>query len=167
VILITENKDSALFFPEITDGIVIEGNGNAVIRLARIPWIVACPRIFYWGDLDAHGLVILDRLRSTGIDAESILMDQTTLDRYAPYASPTFADGSPLPQGAPAPTPFLTVAERNLLERITDPAWEGPRRIEQERIPLDAAREELRLAIAHRLNGSGSPRAVLRAQGAG
>ena len=147
VILITENKDSALFFPEIDDGIVIEGNGNAVIRLARIPWIVACPRIVYWGDLDAHGLVILDRLRSTGIDAESILMDQTTLDRYAPYASPTFADGSPLPQGAPAPTPFLTDAERSLLERITDPAWEGPRRIEQERIPLDAAHGELVQAL--------------------
>ncbi len=147
VILITENKDSALFFPEITDGIVIEGNGNAVIRLARIPWIVACPRIFYWGDLDAHGLVILDRLRSTGIDAESILMDEATLDRYAPYASPTFADGSPLPQGAPASTPFLTGAERSLLEQITDPAWDGPRRIEQERIPLDAAHGELVQAL--------------------
>jgi hypothetical protein len=147
VILITENKDSALFFPEINDGIVIEGNGNAVIRLARIPWVVACSRIFYWGDLDAHGIVILDRLRSTGIDAESILMDQTTLDRYALYASPTFADGGPLPQGAPAPTPFLTGAERSLLERITDPAWEGPRRIEQERIPLDAAHRELVQAV--------------------
>jgi DNA-binding PadR family transcriptional regulator len=45
VILITENKDSALFFPEIADGIVIEGNGNAAIRLAKIPWIVACPHI--------------------------------------------------------------------------------------------------------------------------
>lgn len=147
VILITENKDSALFFPEIDDGIVIEGNGNAVIRLAKIPWIVACPQIFYWGDLDAHGFVILDRLRSTGIDAESILMDQTTLDRYTPYASPTFADGSPLPQGVPAPTPFLPNAERSLLERITDPAWEGPRRIEQERIPLDAAHGELVQAL--------------------
>lgn len=143
VVLITENKDTALFFPEIDDGIVIEGNGNAVIRLAKIPWIVTCPHIFYWGDLDAHGLVILDRLRSTGIDAESILMDQTTLHRYASYASPTFADGSPLPVGIPAATPFLSGAERSLLERLTDPAWEGPRRVEQERIPLDAAHEEL------------------------
>lgn len=150
VILVTENKDSALFFPEIDDGIVIEGNGNAVIRLARIPWIVACPNIFYWGDLDAHGLAILDRLRSTGIGAELILMDQATLDRYAPYASPTFADGSPLPQGVPAPTPFLSGTERSLLERITDPAWEGPRRIEQERIPLDAAHGGLMRALARR-----------------
>jgi hypothetical protein len=143
VILVTENKDSALFFPEIDGGIVIEGNGNAAVRLAKIPWIRACPAIFYWGDLDAHGFAILDRLRISGIAAESILMDEATLHRYAPYASPTYADGSPLPQGRPAPTPCLSGAERSLLERITDPAWSGPRRIEQERIPLDAAHEEL------------------------
>ncbi|MCA1695512.1 MAG: DUF2220 family protein, partial [Actinobacteria bacterium] len=143
VILVTENKDTALFFPQVDGGIVIEGNGNAVIRLARIPWIRTCPRIVYWGDLDAHGLGILDLLRSTGIAAESMLMDLATLHRYAPYASPTYADGSPLPQGLPAPTPFLSDDERSLLERITDPAWTGPRRIEQERIPLDAAHDEL------------------------
>lgn len=98
MILITENKDSALFFPEITAGIVIEGNGNAVTRLARIPWIVACPRIFYWGDLDAHGLAILDRLRSTGIDAESILrtMPSSTATRPTPR--------QPSPTAAPSPT---------------------------------------------------------------
>jgi len=150
VIPITENKDSALFFPEIDGGIVIEGNGNAAIRLAKTSWILACPRIFYWGDLDAHGLVILDRLRSAGISAESILMDQATLDRYAPYASPTFADGGPLPQGPLPPTQFLSADERRLLEQITDPAWNGPRRIEQERIPLDSAHAELRRAMAHR-----------------
>lgn len=43
VILVTENKDTALFFPQVEDGIVIEGNGNAVTRLAKIPWIRACP----------------------------------------------------------------------------------------------------------------------------
>jgi hypothetical protein len=150
VILIAENKDSALFFPEIDGGIVIEGNGKAVVRVSKIPWIVACPRVFYWGDLDADGFVILDLLRSTGMEAESILMDRTTLDRYEPYASPTFADGRPLPVGVPAPTPFLTDAERNLLERISDPAWEGPRRIEQERVPLDTARRELVQALAAR-----------------
>lgn len=150
VILITENKDSALFFPEVEGGIVIEGNGDAVIRLAQIPWIRACPTIFYWGDLDAHGFAILDRLRSTGVPAESVLMDEATLHRYAPYASPSYADSSPLPQGPPLMTPFLSGAERTLLERITDPAWDGPRRIEQERIPLDAAHEEFTRALSQR-----------------
>jgi len=148
VILITENKDSALFFPEIDNGIVIEGNGNAVVRVAQIPWIRTCPNTFYWGDLDAHGFAILDRLRSTGISVESILMDEATLHRYAAYASPTHADARPLPEGPPATTPFLSEAERSVLERITDPEWKGPRRIEQERIPLDKAHRELMQSIS-------------------
>lgn len=151
VILITENKDTALFFPHVEGGIAIEGNGNAVTRLAKIPWIRACPIIVYWGDLDAHGLTILDLLRSTDISAEALLMDEATLHRYAPYASPTYADGSPLPQGPPAPTPFLSESERRLLEQITAPEWTGPRRIEQERIPLQAAHEELTLLLSRRL----------------
>jgi hypothetical protein len=150
VILVTENKDSALFFPPVEGGIVIEGNGNAVTRLAKIPWIRACPTIVYWGDLDAHGLAILDLLRSTGIPAEAMLMDEATLHRYAPYASPTYADGGPLPQGTPPPTPFLSGVERHLLEQITAPEWTGPRRIEQERIPLQTAHEELMLSLSHR-----------------
>jgi hypothetical protein len=150
VILVTENKDTALFFPRVEGGIVIEGNGNAVIRLAKIPWIRACPMIVYWGDLDAHGFVILDLLRSTGISAEAMLMDEGTLHRYAPYASPTYSDGSPLPQGTPAPTPFLSDDERRLLERITAPEWTGPRRIEQERIPLQTAHEALTQSLSHR-----------------
>jgi hypothetical protein len=150
VILVTENKDTALFFPDVEGGIVIEGNGHAVTRLAKIPWIRACPTIVYWGDLDAHGFTILDHLRSTGIPAEAILMDEATLHRYAPYASPTYADGSPLPQGTPAPTPFLSDHERRLLEQITAPEWAGPRRIEQERIPLQAAHEELTRFLSRR-----------------
>jgi hypothetical protein len=149
VILVTENKDTALFFPQVEGGIVIEGDGNAVTRLAKIPWIRACPTIAYWGDLDAHGLAILDLLRSTGIPAEAMLMDEATLHRYAPYASPTYADGSPLPLGTQPPTPFLSHDERRLLERITAPEWTGPRRIEQERIPLQTAHEELTRSLSN------------------
>ena len=125
-----------------------------MIRLARIPWIRACPNVVYWGDLDAHGLAILALLRSTGIPAESILLDEATLQRYAPYASPTYADGSPLPQGVPRPTPYLSDDERRLLQRITDSAWNGPRRIEQERIPLQVAHEELLKRLSCRLSVS-------------
>lgn len=157
VVLVAENKDTALFFPPVEGGIVIEGNGNAVTRLAKIPWIRACPTIVYWGDIDAHGLGILDLFRSTGIPAEAILMDEATLHRYAAYASPTYADGSQLPRGVPPPTPFLTSHERQLLERITDPAWTGPRRIEQERIPLDVAHEAL-IQVLSRRRAQSSPR---------
>lgn len=143
VILVTENKDAALYFPSVKRGIVIEGDGNAVVRLAQVPWVRACPQIVYWGDLDAHGLTILHLLRSTGMSAEPMFMDEATLNGYAAYASPTYADGRSLPLGPPAPTPFLLERERTLLERITDPTWDGPRRIEQERIPLETAHAQL------------------------
>lgn len=161
VILITENKDTALFFPSVERGIVIEGNGNAVARVAQVPWIRACRSIIYWGDLDAHGFGILNLLRSTGVPAEMILMDEATLLRYAPYAASAYADGSPLPQGLPAPTPFLSDDERRVLELITDPAWTGPRRIEQERIPLETAHEELTQSLSRRISAT-SPRVCPR-----
>ena len=75
---------------------------------------------------------------------------EATLHRYARYASPTYADGTPLPQGHQPPTPFLSDDERRLLEQITDPIWNGPRRIEQERIPLQTAHEELTRCLSHR-----------------
>ena len=81
-------------------------------------------------------------------------MDEATLQLYAPYASPTYADGSPLPQGVPRPTPDLSDDERRLLQRITDSAWNGPRRIEQERIPLQVAHEELLKRLSRHLSVS-------------
>lgn len=36
------------------------------------------PTVVYGGDLDAHGFLMLDRLRGTGIRAETILMDEPT-----------------------------------------------------------------------------------------
>lgn len=143
VVLVTENKDTALFFPQVPGCIVIEGSGDAATRLGKIKWIRECPNVVYWGDLDARGLAILDRLRAAGVDATAILMDETTLHDYAIHASPTYADGSPLPCVPQPPTPYLSADERALLEKITDPEWQGARRIEQERIPLEVAHGHL------------------------
>lgn len=148
IVLIAENKDSALFFPELARTITIEGDGNAVTRLAHVPWIKACPNVVYWGDIDAHGFHILDRLRASGINAQTMLMDRITLERFAMFASSTYADGSPLPQTFPPPTPHLSPLERALLEQITDPDTDGPRRLEQERIPLQMAHDALLHAVA-------------------
>lgn len=148
VILITENKDTALFFPQLEGGIVIEGEGDAASRLSNIPWIRDCSTVLYWGDLDADGFYILDNLRAAGINTTAILMDRATLTDYADYAATTYADGRPLPHGSPKPTRFLTDAERRLLEQITAASWTGPRRIEQERIPLDVAAAAVKLTVS-------------------
>ena len=39
-------------------------------------------RIFYWGDLDAHGFQILSEIRTHFNQVESFLMDRATFDKY-------------------------------------------------------------------------------------
>lgn len=148
VVVICENKDTALFFPPVAGGIVIEGEGDAAGRLPRIRFIRNCGRVLYWGDIDPDGFQILNDLRQRGIPAESILMDEATLTAFADYAAPTYANGTPLSTGTPPPTPWLTVEERLLLEQITNPAWSGARRIEQERIPFEVPARAVAAALA-------------------
>lgn len=68
----------------------------------------------------------------------------------------TIRDAPTTPTGHPntcrstarKPLAHLTPAEAALYERLTDPGWEGTRRIEQERIPLGVALDAVQAAIA-------------------
>ena len=142
-IIISENKDTAMHFPPVPGGIAVEGVGKGGGTIASFPWITACPRLFYWGDLDADGFEILNEFRQAGVPAVSILMDIATYDMYARYGTATDASGRALDAAPRKPLPFLTVSEQALYERVTDPVWNGPRRLEQERIPLDSAVQAL------------------------
>lgn len=70
-----------------------------MIRLAKIPWIQECPLIAYWGDVDAHGFAILNLLRSTGIPAEAILMDEAA--SQTALAMPKRRAGHEAPEAGP------------------------------------------------------------------
>ncbi|MGH3793480.1 MAG: Wadjet anti-phage system protein JetD domain-containing protein [Pseudonocardiaceae bacterium] len=83
VILISENKDTAIHFPPLPCGIFVEGAGFGGDTAAAIDWVGTCSTLLYWGDLDAAGPEILNDY---------------------------------------------------LYERLTDPVWDGYRRIEQERV---------------------------------
>ena len=39
-------------------------------------------KIYYWGDLDAHGFQILSEIRTHFNQVESFLMDRATFDRF-------------------------------------------------------------------------------------
>jgi len=148
VILISENKDTAVLFPDVPGGIAIEGEGKGAGACAALDWITSCPHIVYWGDIDEDGYAILDQFRSAGIAAVSILMDPATQDTYRRYEATTDAAGKPLTVPARRTLTTLTDAERTCYQRITDPHWNGPRRIEQERIGLETARAALDAVIA-------------------
>lgn len=63
VVIISENKDTAIHFPPVPGGVSVEGAGTGGGTAASFDWIVTAPRVIYWGDMDADGLEILDGFR--------------------------------------------------------------------------------------------------------
>ena len=83
-IFIVENDLNLLTMPTFRRGIGIRGEGNAVNRLERIPWL-AQNRVYYWGDIDVDGFVILSRLRNLFPNVASLMMDTPTLESQREY----------------------------------------------------------------------------------
>jgi hypothetical protein len=130
--LIVENLQTFLSLPTMPGVVAAFGQGNAVVALARIPWLREA-RIFYWGDLDSHGFRILNQARSVGLKARSVLMDSRTLyehrDLWVVEPNPFPGTSSLLIESEAA-----TLAELRALGHV---------RLEQERIPWAYALEEL------------------------
>ena len=122
-VFILENLETVLALPTISDAVAVHGAGYAVDRVERLPW-VRDAEVIYWGDLDSHGFAILNRLRSSGISAQSVLMDTATLDAHADLC-------------VVEPTPnagilnYLTAAELKTAGLLAE---RGNIRLEQERI---------------------------------
>lgn len=152
VVLICENRDNALWFPSVEGGIAVLGDGKAGIStLVGVPWIANAERLFYWGDMDIQGFEILAKYREAGLDVESILMDWATYAAYERFGTNVDTSGRVLKgkdQKAPAAaSTFLTDEENELYFALCSPDCSGPRRIEQERIPLDVARTAILTAL--------------------
>jgi hypothetical protein len=144
IIIILENKDTAVYFPPVERGIAIEGEGaKAPGALPPLPWVRECCQVIYWGDIDAKGLCIVNDLRTAKVNVTTILMDYATYEAYEQYGAWTDDKGKPLPCSPRRNLPLLTAEERYLYLRLTDPAWSRVRRVEQERIPLLVACQHL------------------------
>lgn len=162
-VLVVENRDSRLWFPEVERTVVVEGGGKAAASLlSDVAWVREAEHLVYWGDMDADGYAILDRFRSvlgrpsaSGRPARavpSILMDDTDLDAYARHGVLTDKNGMPLKPSS-VRLGHLTPDETAAYDAITT-AGEVPfRRIEQELIPLQVAAERLRTLVAGRAGG--------------
>lgn len=143
VVIISENKDTAIHFPELPGGVSVEGVGTGGGTAAAVDWITTAPRVFYWGDMDADGLEILNGFRAAGVPAESILMDPATYDAWERFGTDVDKNGKPLGPRPARPVPYLTDVERTLYEQLISPSWTRHRRVEQERIPLSVALEHV------------------------
>lgn len=164
VVLISENKDTAVSFPPVKAGIAMEGGGNAgparLEEIKRVEWLAGAPRVIYWGDIDAAGFEILNNYRSRGIEVETIMMDLDTLRRYGALAVTVDARGKPLPRAERKPLEHLTVAEHAAYEMVISPdGWYPHRaqavRLEQERIPVTDAVETLHATTGGAMRSTG------------
>ena len=71
-------------------------------------------------------------------------MDAQTLDRYERFGTSLEKDHRSALVRERRELDHLTDSERAAYERLTDPAWNGHRRIEQEKIPLVEAIDAIR-----------------------
>ncbi|MHB1567387.1 MAG: Wadjet anti-phage system protein JetD domain-containing protein [Acidiferrobacter sp.] len=135
-VFIIENLQTALAFPDGPGAVVLMGLGYAVEGLARLPWLARAP-IYYWGDLDTHGLAILSRARAILPHLQSVLMDEDTL-----FAHRALWVTEPTPHGADQ-LPHLTPPEQAVYHGLKQQRWGHHVRLEQERIGWDYAERAL------------------------
>lgn len=127
-VFITENETNALAFPAQPRALVILGQGYALERLGEIPWLHDQP-LHYWGDIDTHGLAILDRLRAHLPQARSLLMDRTTLLEHQSLWGQEPAD-----KRCNANLNRLTEAEQALYRELREDHLGERLRLEQEHV---------------------------------
>ncbi len=150
VVVICENRDSALWFKPLEGGVAIQGDGMAgAAVVGRIEWVARAPLVLYWGDIDRQGFSILSKYRESGLDVQSLLMDEATYRRFERF-------GTHVDKRGHAIQPFLQACELSGLHADENTLYlqlcaedlTGPRRIEQERIPLDLAQRTAQAALS-------------------
>jgi hypothetical protein len=146
-LLIAENSELGHTLTVDIDGLaVIFGLGKAATILAGLNWLSTADRVIYWGDIDRAGLQCLAALRRTGVNADSILMDLDTLQRY-PQLSHSTTSQDPhhtIPDG-------LIRGETALYEHLNHFHRDTGEdlQLEQERIPIAHAEAAVANLISH------------------
>lgn len=135
--IILENKTSYnnllafLTLPQLQATAGIWGSGFRVGLLKNADWLHRLS-LYYWGDIDAHGLQILAQLRGYFPHVQPLMMDRPTLDAFPEYHVEA-------PESTATELPQLTPAEQELFHHLNTHRL----RLEQERIPLDYVRAVL------------------------
>jgi len=80
-VFITENKINFLTFSMIENSIAIFGKGFNISSLKNAKWL-SDKEIYYWGDIDTHGLQILSQIKGYFPNTKSIIMDFETLNSF-------------------------------------------------------------------------------------
>lgn len=129
-VYIVENKMNMLTFPAQSNGIVVFGKGFGVDIMKNVEWLKT-KKIYYWGDLDAHGFQILSEIRTHFEQVESFMMDRHTFD--------LFYEGDKGTETNVEKDLCLTSEESEMFKYLK----KYNLRLEQEKIPLEYVRTKI------------------------
>lgn len=125
-IFLVENEINFLSFPSTPGACVIFGGGYGVDLIRGVPWL-SDKDIYYWGDIDTHGMNILSMVRSFLPQTKSFLMNEYILLSHRALWSkediPFLAEIA-----------HLTAQEHGLAVSLQSNCWGEGVRLEQERI---------------------------------
>ena len=132
---IIENKITGLSFPDVKSAIVIFGLGYGLDRLKKCYWLNNL-ELYYWGDLDTNGFVMLDQFRSYFSSVKSMLMTSEIIkahkDMWVTEEKQTDRELS-----------HLTEDETNTYKELIENKYANNLRLEQERINFTFVKEFL------------------------
>ncbi len=123
-VVVIENEMSYLSFPQTSETLIIWGHGNQAAVLKELNWLKDI-NLYYWGDIDTHGLRILAGLRMAFPHLQALLMDRDTLERFRQWVHAGAEDLLPAPEG-------LNQEEQDLFAHLQ----RHNLRLEQEHIPI-------------------------------
>lgn len=136
MVWVVENLATFHNFPALEGAVCVYGAGKACCQiLGEVDWVRNAAKVFYWGDMDADGLEILNSYRSSGLECESILMDWAAYDEWERYGTNQATGSQPLGCHKMLNLDHLTSQERRLYEYLCSKECRGYRRVEQEKIP--------------------------------
>lgn len=136
-IFITENKINGLIFPDVPHSMIIFGLGYGIQSLKHAEWLKS-KQIFYWGDIDTHGLSILSMARHYFPGIRSFLMNRETLLCFK-----NLWVKEPEKKRSCSPLSHLTDDEQNLYQDLVNNIHGEMIRLEQERISYNYLKEHL------------------------
>ena len=127
-IFIVENEMVYLTFPKVENSICIWGHGFTSAQFSKCKWLQKF-KLFYFGDLDEHGYLILSNFRSHFPQTISFCMDIETLEKYSEFrVKGKTLSGNAVPE-------HLTKEELSVFNMLHNS--DGKDRLEQEKISVE------------------------------
>ncbi|OLK19919.1 Wadjet anti-phage system protein JetD domain-containing protein [Xanthomonas oryzae] len=141
-VLIVENRETGLACESLPGTLVLMARGYAVEYVSNIGWLRELP-LYYWGDIDTHGLAILHRLRTHAPHTTAVLMNEATLQ-----ATPRALWGHERRPHRAQRLAALSIQEQRLYVDLRVGRFGPSPRLEQERIAWDYAWPRIQAALA-------------------